>query len=150
MQHGLGGAQASVAERFPCGKNGASMFKSISRLQERDTCLALTFLLLLVWFFTRRVELVYAAMIFLLVGMVWSSAMRPLAFLWFGLSHLLGKVMSTLLLSLVYVVILLPVAGLRRLMGKDSLRLRQWRSGGGSCFIPREHAYTAEDLKHPY
>ena len=66
----------------------------------------------------------------------------------FGLS--LGKIMSSVLLSVVYLVIVLPVAALRRLMGKDSLRLRQWRSGSESCFIVREHSYTAEGLKHPY
>ena len=46
--------------------------------------------------------------------------------------------------------LMLPVAVLRRLMGKDALRLRQWRSGSASCFIVREHLYTAEDIKHPY
>lgn len=122
----------------------------ITRIQERDTCLALTFLLLLIWFFTRHAELIYAAMAFLLVGMIWSAAMRPLAFLWFGLSNVLGKIMSCVLLSVVYLVIVLPVAVVRRLMGKDSLRLRQWRSGSESCFVVREYSYTAEDLKHPY
>lgn len=122
----------------------------ITTIQERDTCLALTFLLLLIWFFTRHEEMIYAAMAFLLVGMIWSAAMRPLAFLWFGLSNVLGKVMSCVLLSVVYLLIVLPVAALRRLMGKDALRLRQWRSGSDSCFIVREHIYTAEDLKHPY
>ena len=89
-------------------------------------------------------------MIFLLVGMIWSAAMRPLAFLWFGLSNVLGKIMSSVLLSAVYLIVVLPVAVLRRLMGKDSLRLRQWRSGTGTCFVAREHSYTSEDLKHPY
>lgn len=122
----------------------------ITRIQERDTCLALTFLLLLIWFFTRHEEIIYAAMVFLLVGMIWSAAMRPLAFFWFGLSNVLGKVMSSVLLSVVYLLIVLPVAVLRRLMGKDTLRLRQWRSSTDSCFITREHSYTAEDLNHPY
>ena len=122
----------------------------ITRIQERDTCLALAFLLLLIWFFTRHEGVVYAAIIFLLVGMIWSAAMRPLAFLWFGLSNVLGKIMSSVLLSAVYLIVVLPVAVLRRLMGKDSLRLRQWRSGTGTCFVAREHSYTSEDLKHPY
>ena len=122
----------------------------ITRIQERDTCLALTFLLLLIWFFMRHEEIIYAAMVFLLVGMIWSAAMRPLAFLWFGLSNVLGRIMSSVLLSVVYLLIVLPVAVLRRLMGKDALRLRQWRSGTGTCFVAREHSYTSEDLKHPY
>ena len=131
-------------------RNEQGSSSGITRMQERDTCLALTFLLLLIWFFTRHEEIIYAAMLFLLLGMIWSAAMRPLAFLWFGLSNVLGKVMSSVLLSAVYLIIVLPVAVLRRLMGKDALRLRQRRSGSDSCFIVREHIYTADDIEHPY
>ena len=122
----------------------------ITHIQERDTCLAVTFLLLLLWFFCKHVAFVYASMALLLLGMVWPASMRPLAVAWFGLSHVLGKVMSTILLSVVFFLVLLPVAWVRRLIGKDSLRLRQWRKSDGSCFVVREHAYTADDLTHPY
>ena len=124
--------------------------RSITGIQERDTCLALTFLLLLLWAFVGKPLFVWLAMALLLLGMVWPGAMRPLAVVWFGLSHLLGKIVSTLLLSLVFFLVLLPVAGVRRLMGKDALRLRQWRKGRESCFVVREHVYAKEDLEHPY
>ena len=123
---------------------------NISKVQERDTCLALTFLLLLIWLFVGKTVFVYMAMALLLFGMVWPGGMRPLAVGWFGLSHLLGKVMSTVLLSMVFFLVLLPVACVRRIMGKDALRLYQWRKDPGSCFVVREHVYTKEDLEHPY
>lgn len=126
------------------------MFKSITGYQERDSCLALVFLLLLVWFFHRRVELVYAAMAALLLGMIWPGAMKPFAFCWYGLAALLGKIMSNVLLSVVWLLLVLPVGLFRRLLGRDSLRLKQWHDGGKSCFVIRDHTYDAGDLKNPY
>lgn len=119
-------------------------------LQCRDTTLALAFLLLLIWFFTRNAYWVYGAMGLLLLGMIRPVAMTPLARLWFGLSHVLGQVMSRVLLGIIYFVLLLPVALLRRMMGKDTLRLRQWKQGDGSLFIQRDHLFTKEDLRNPY
>lgn len=126
------------------------MIKSITAIQERDVCLALTFFLLLIWLFCKAAWLVYAAMAFLLLGMIWPKAMRPFGVAWFGLANILGKIMSTALLSVVWLVLVLPVGLARRCMGKDSLRLKQWHDGKESCFVVRDHEYGSEDLKNPY
>jgi len=125
-------------------------FKHISKIQERDTCLALTFLLLFIWFFIKNAYLVYTAMLLLLIGMIVPVSMKPLAWAWFGLSHLLGQVMSRALLGLVYLVFVLPMGRIRRLLGKDALRLKLWKQSGSSSFVKRVHVFTAEDLKNPY
>lgn len=119
-------------------------------LQCRDTTLALTFLLLLIWFFTRNLYWVYGAMALLVFGMIWPAAMTFPARLWFGLSHVLGQVMSRVLLGVIYTVLVLPVALARRLMGKDPLRLHQWKEGASSAFVTREHIFTKDDLRNPY
>ena len=124
--------------------------KKITPLQCRDTCLALSFLLLLIWFFTRNVYLVYATMLLLVIGMVVPVSMKPLAWAWFGLSHLLGQVMSRILLGIVYLLLVLPIGLVRRLFGKDSMRLKLWKRRDASCFVERAHVFTAEDLKNPY
>ncbi len=126
------------------------MFKSITGAQERDACLALAFLLLLVWFFCRNAGFIYAAMAAILLGMIWPASMRPFACLWFGLAKVMGGFMSSVLLAIVWLALVLPVGLARRAMGRDALGLRQWRSGRGSCFVVRDHAYTADDLKNPY
>lgn len=126
------------------------MFKSITGSQERDACLALAFLLLLIWLFCKASGFVYAAMAVILAGMIWAPIMRPFAFLWFGLAKVLGGVMSSVLLSIVWAALVLPVGLIRRAMGRDALRLKQWHDGSASCFVERNHTFTAEDLRHPY
>lgn len=123
---------------------------NISKLQERDSCLALVFLILIFWLFWRVDWLVFAAMAALLLGMVWPSAMRPFAIFWFGLAHALGNVMSRVLLTVVWLALVVPVGLVRRMMGKDSMRLKEWRNGDGSVFVTRDHKYGSEDLQNPY
>ena len=48
------------------------------------------------------------------------------------------------------VAVLLPVALIRRLLGKDDLKLALWKRGTGSCFLRREHVFCPEDFRHPY
>ncbi len=63
-----------------------------------------------------------------------------------------------MLLTVIYVCLVLPVALLRRLLGKDAMRLRQYRpqerreaaGDAASAFVVREHQYDAEDLRAPY
>ncbi|MHB2020729.1 MAG: SxtJ family membrane protein [Candidatus Xenobia bacterium] len=43
---------------------------------------------------------------------------------WMGLAHVMGTVMTTILLSIVFFGVMTPVATLRRLMGSDDLGLR--------------------------
>ncbi|MCR5562657.1 MAG: hypothetical protein K6F46_04685 [Desulfovibrio sp.] len=125
-----------------------------SPLQCRDTALALVFLLLIVWLFTKNAAWAYAGMGLCLLAMLWPSSMKPLAKCWFGLSLMLGAVMSRVLLTLIYLLLVLPVALFRRLIGKDAMRLRQYGRRDDavqtSAFVEREHTYCAEDLRRPY
>jgi hypothetical protein len=120
----------------------------ITPVQCRDTALAVIFLLLLIWFFTREVYLVYAAGAFSLYAMLLPKTLVPLARAWFGLSHILGQVMSKVLLSVIYLLIVVPIALARRVIGKDSLRLRRWKKGQDSAFVVRDHMYAKEDLSN--
>ena len=130
----------------------------ITPLQCRDTALALVFLCLLVWFFTKNDYWIWGGAGLCLLVMVWPASMTWPAKLWFGLALALGAVMSRVLLTVIYVCLVLPVALLRRLLGKDAMRLRQYRpqerreaaGDAASAFVVREHQYGAEDLRAPY
>lgn len=122
----------------------------ISPIQCRDTALALIFLALLLWLCTGRAYWTYTAAGVALFAMLWPSGMVWPARLWFGLAHVLGAVMSRVLLTCIYGAILLPVALVRRCLGKDALRLRAWKNGTASAFLVREHVFSDKDLQNPY
>jgi len=75
---------------------------------------------------------------------------RPVAVVWLGLSNAMGWVVSRALLSVIFLVVVTPVGLVRRWLGKDALRLREYREGRDSVMQTRNHTYTAEDIRKPY
>jgi polyferredoxin len=118
--------------------------------QARDTGMALTLLCLLVVQFWQAYKLVPLAMVFLVVTMVWPRAFHPLAGLWFGLAHVLGTVMSTVILSVLFFGLVTPIGLIRRLFGADSLQLKKWKKGEDSVFAVRADLVQKKDLQAPY
>jgi uncharacterized membrane protein len=118
--------------------------------QSRDTGMAMTLLCLLIIQFKHAYKLVPLAIILLIVTMAWPRAFKPLAGLWFGLSHVLGTVMSKVILTLVFFIIVTPIGLLRRVMGKDSLQLKKFKKDQDSVFLVRAELVEKEHLHKPY
>lgn len=62
---------------------------------------------------------------------------------WYQLAELLNRIMSKVLMTIIYLFILVPVALLSRISKKDRLSLRRRE---GSLWNEREHRYTPGDL----
>jgi multisubunit Na+/H+ antiporter MnhG subunit len=82
--------------------------------------------------------------------MIWPNAFRPLATLWFGLSHVLSSVVSRMILTVLFFLIVTPIGLIRRAMGADALQLKKWKQGLDSVFIVRQGVIQGKDLENPY
>jgi polyferredoxin len=122
----------------------------MTRQQCQDTGMAMVLLLLLGAYAFERNGLIVAAIITQVVNMIAPPVFRPLAVVWLGAAHAIGVVMSTVLMSVVFALVVTPVGVLRRLMGKDGLRLRAFKSNDASVMVPRNHVFEASDLERPY
>jgi hypothetical protein len=116
----------------------------------RDTGLAAILILLLVTYFKNITFLILPSIILLLIIMVWPIAFKPLAPLWFGLSDVLGNVVSRVFFSLIFFFLATPVGLLRRLLGADAMKLKQWKLNSDSVFTTRDHTYEKNDLEKPF
>lgn len=114
-----------------------------------DTGMALTLILLLVTYFSKNNGFVTPAILFLVLTMTWPAIFKPLAVLWFGLSRLLGSVVSKVILTLVFVVVVIPIGFIRKVAGADAMRLKEWKKEQ-TVFVERNHTYVAQDLERPY
>ncbi|MBU1230624.1 MAG: hypothetical protein KKA55_04885 [Proteobacteria bacterium] len=121
-----------------------------ARQKAVDTGMALTLLCLIAALITRRPGWVAAATTLLVVNMTAPRLYAPASKLWFGLSAVLGAVMSRAILTLVFFLVLTPMALIRRAMGKDSLQLAAFKRGSASVFVARSGRVTAADLKTPF
>jgi hypothetical protein len=123
---------------------------TITRDHSRDTGMAMVLLLLLALLKWGRSELLIAAFIVHVVNMIAPQVFRRVAIVWFGLAHLLGAVASRVLMFVVFALVVTPIGLVRRALGKDSLRLRAFRTGDESVMVVRNHRFTAGDLEKPY
>jgi hypothetical protein len=89
-------------------------------------------------------------MIALIADMTVPQLYRPVAVLWLGLSHLLGTVLSKILLTLVFFGVLTPIGLARKLLGFDSLKLTGFKSGENSVMVVRNHIFTGKDIETLY
>lgn len=112
--------------------------------------MAMVLLLLIAALTLKRDRFVVAAAIVLVADMTAPQLFAPLAIVWFGLSHVIGAVVSKVLLSVVYVVVVTPVGIVRRLIGTDTLRLRAFKTREASVMVVRNHRFEARDLEQPY
>lgn len=123
---------------------------TLSKKQVSDSGLALLLILLLAgWFLQNWLYLKLAIFVLLLI-MTIPAVFRPYAFLWLGFSNVLGAVMSKLILSVVFFALVVPIGALRRLIGKDAMRLSDFKKSAGSVFKIREREFTSADLERPF
>jgi len=74
----------------------------------------------------------------------------PFAFCWFNLSTWLGFITSKILLSVIFVLIIVPVAIFRKLAGKDRLMLKEFKKSTSTVFTERNIKFGAEHLNKTY
>ncbi len=67
---------------------------------------------------------------------------------WYKVAEILGGINSKILLSLIFFVILVPVAFMARIFSKESkIQLKRKEN---SYFKERNHTYSKEDLESPF
>lgn len=69
-----------------------------------------------------------------------------IVWLWMKLAEVLGYINGRILLSVIFFIILTPVAFLFKLTGKDPMQ-RKRKNESESMYIDRNHTYTKEDLE---
>ncbi len=122
----------------------------ISKKQASDTGMAMTLILLLLGLFTKSVLYYKIAIAALVITMAVPMFFFPFAVVWLGLTTLLGEVVSKILLTVIYFIILFPVSIIRQMMGKDTLDLKTFKKSTKSVMVSRNHVFEAKDIEHPY
>jgi hypothetical protein len=65
------------------------------------------------------------AVVFAVLALLWTSPLAPLNKLWTKLGVLLYRIVSPIILGLLFYLTVTPIALLMRVLGKDPLRLRR-------------------------
>lgn len=71
-----------------------------------------------------RLWAIFLSLIFLILGLINSKLLTPLNILWFKFGILLGKIVSPLVMGIIFFVVVTPIALLMKLFKKDVLNLK--------------------------
>jgi hypothetical protein len=124
--------------------------RNISKDQSRDTGMGVVLLLLLLAGFRRREGLLLTAVGLHVLNMMAPQTFRPVAIVWLRISDLLAAAVSTIMLAIAFFAVVTPIGILRRLFGKDSLKLNAFRASKDSVMVERNHVFVGRDLDKPY
>ena len=101
-------------------------------------------LIILFWIYHKKIFLL-ASLLLILIATTSDFLTKKISFLWLKFSETIGKIMSKVMLSVVYIVILVPIAFLFRLTGKDQLQMKKKKD---SYYFGRDHLYTKNDIEN--
>jgi len=72
-----------------------------------------------------RIWSLIVSIIFLLLGIINSRFLSPLNLLWFKFGMLLGRIVSPIVMGLVFFLVVTPTGMIMRILNKDPLRLKK-------------------------
>ena len=122
----------------------------ISKKQNVDTGLAILLILLIITFVGNNLFFVKLMLPVLLITMIYPKLLYPFAVVWFSLSKILGTLLSKIILSVIFVIMVIPIGFFRKMLGKDNLKLREFKKDQTSVFIDRNYLFSAKDLEKPF
>ena len=129
--------------------------KSLVTSVTRKQCMefgqvAVLVMLLAALYFRDDHRFIWAALLLILITIVVPTVFYPFAVVWFGLAKLLAAVVPPVVLGILFFVMVMPLGLVRRMLGRDALRLRQFKKGRSSVMNHRDHVYTEADLKDTF
>ena len=71
-----------------------------------------------------RIWSLIISIIFLILGLLNSKILAPLNKIWFKFGILLGKIVSPLIMGIIFFLVVTPIGFIMRLLGKDVLNLK--------------------------
>lgn len=112
----------------------------------------ITVLVLIAIFYYNNYEILFFKIAWLagLIGLLFPKVFYPLAWVLLFTGNLLGNISGRISLSILFFILICPVALFRKWLGKDSLQLKSFKKNSSSVYINRDHSFTKEDLLHSF
>lgn len=116
------------------------------KAKSTETILVLVVALVIFYWFTKQPYLLLAAVILGAIGIFIPFLAGKIHWAWMKLAHVMGYVMSKVILTIVFFVFMYPLSLLSKIFRKTSSV--QLKAGGKSYFKERNFTYTKESLEN--
>jgi hypothetical protein len=123
---------------------------TITREKNKDIGFVLLLGLLLWYLHSGNSVFLWLSVFCILVSLVIPVVLKPVSFVWYGLSEITGALFSRVLLCAIFFCIVTPIGVIRRIISKDRLLTEQWKQSRESVFKDRNRCFTKADLEKPF
>ena len=124
--------------------------KAITKEQLMGTGMAMVLILLFVGVSMNNFLYIKIAIPVMLLNMILPDVFYPIAVIWLGFSNILGLFMPKVILTILFITLVVPIGFIRKILGYDSMRLKEWKMNTQSVFKDRDHTFSSSDLENPY
>jgi hypothetical protein len=118
----------------------------LSREKKLEHILVITLGLVVLYLLVKSPILLVLALAIGVLSLASDFLLTKITWAWSRLAAFLGYLNGTILLSVVFYLVLCPIAFLYRLRHPDALQLK--KKSRGTYFTTRNHRYTAQDLEN--
>jgi hypothetical protein len=112
--------------------------------------LALILLMLLGYIFLHTQILLYFAVSLVILLMIWPQPFRYFGIFWFAFGEALGFVVSKILLTIVYGLLVIPIGLLKRKSIRHNMQLSVFKKDETSVFKSRNYTFSEKDFEKPF
>lgn len=116
--------------------------------QVRESVLVIAIGFAVLYFLAHKPWMAFVALIVASAGLFIPVLAEWITIAWLKLAHLLGWINGRILLSVIFFLVLTPIALLRRAMKRDPMRTMDREAA--SHWTVRDHTYAPADIEKPW
>ena len=110
-----------------------------------ETILVLVLVQIIIFLYSQQLPWLYASVGLGILGLLIPALADKIHIVWMKFAHILGYVMSRVILTLIFFLILLPLALFSKIVSKNGIELKRKDK---SYFKERNFTYTPESLEN--
>ena len=126
------------------------LFTTVSGKQCGEFGLAAVMIALILALYFKKELYVLLALVLTLITLAVPVILYPFAMIWLGFSKFLGVISTSIMMALVFFLVVAPVGIFRKLMGKDRMKIKEFKKGRQSVMVSRDHQYTGQDFLNTF
>lgn len=116
----------------------------------KDAGMAFALICSIVFLIIHKELFVYMAMLFLVISMTKPTILKFMSVMWYGISHMLGSIVSKVLLAVIFFLVVTPIGIIRRMAGNDILKLKEFKKSTCSVMVAKDKKYVPQDMEMPF
>lgn len=124
--------------------------RQLNTAQVYGSGLALILLNLLLYIFLSKTIFLHFSLGFVILLMIWPSPFRYFGLFWFAFGEALGYMVSRIILSIIFLLLVVPIGLLKRRGLRKNMQLNIFKKDTTSVFRARDYVFSDKDFEKPF